>query len=92
MNDYETLKRELEEIKNWKKSLERSSTIPLTIDQSFRERFSKGSVLTVSTKGANTEDVAVDEGGVATYSVMNDPDGFLQVTVGGTIYYLPYFT
>ena len=84
-------KRDLEELKAWKKSLESSSSIPLNIDQAFRARFEKGSVFTVSTKGADTEDVTVDEAGLATYAVMNDPDGFLQVTVGGTIYYLPYF-
>jgi hypothetical protein len=85
-------KRELEELKAWKKSLEASSTIPLNIDQSFRTRFPKGSVFTVSTKGVDTEDVSVNEAGIAAYAVMNDPDGFLQVTVAGTIYYVPYFT
>jgi len=32
-------KQQLNELLNWKKSLERSATIPLDIDQSFRNRF-----------------------------------------------------
>jgi len=38
-NEIENLKREIEELKTWKKSLEASHSIPLNIDQSFRERF-----------------------------------------------------
>lgn len=39
MNDeIEQLKRELEELKAWKKSLEMSHSIPLNIDQAFRKR------------------------------------------------------
>ena len=93
MNELEQLKKEVSDLKAWKASLERSSSIPLAIDQSFRERLASGiTVLSVSTKGADTEDVSVNEGGVAAYAVMNDPDGFLQVSIGNTIYYLPYFT
>ena len=53
MNDYETLKRELEELKVWKSNMERSSSIPLNIDQAFRERFLSGSSAVLG----------VDEGG-----------------------------
>lgn len=74
-------------------ALENSTTIPLEIDRSFRDRF--GDIvasLSVSSKGVNTEDQSVNEGGSATYSVMGDPDGFLQITINGTIYYIPYFS
>lgn len=49
-------------------------------------------VLSVSSKGASTEDQAINEGGVATYNVMGDPDGFLEVEINQTIYYIPYFS
>lgn len=39
-------------------------------------------------KGADTEDVTIDEAGAATKVVMNDPDGFLLL--GDK--YIPYFT
>jgi len=92
MNDYEQLKRELEELQRWKKSLESSSSIPLNIDQAFRARFLTAPVIKVSAKGNNSEDRAVDEGGVATYNVLKEADDFLEVTVDNAIYYIPVYT
>lgn len=37
--------KEVQELKEWKKSLERSATIPLDIDQAFRERFLSGKMI-----------------------------------------------
>ena len=37
--ELDKLKKEVEELKSWKKSLEMSSSIPLNIDQAYRERF-----------------------------------------------------
>lgn len=85
------LQKEIEELKSWKKSLENASSIPLAIDQSFRKRFSVSTPI-VSSKGATTENQAVDEGGSATFSVLKAPDGFLQMTIGTTVYYIPIFT
>ena len=93
MNELE--KQQLRELLEWKKSLESSHSIPLNIDQALIGRgYTKTSPtpLTVSSKGVDTEDVTVTESGSASYAVMNDPDGFLQVTIAGTIYYLPYFS
>lgn len=87
----EDLQRQLNELKDWKASLERSSTIPLSIDQAFRERFKNNKLLT-STKSATSENQAVDEGGASTYSVLKAPDGFVEVYLDdGTLIYLPYF-
>ena len=75
MNDYETLKRELEELKSWKRSLERSSSIPLAIDQAFRERFSSKIVKIKATlnfgevAAQSSADLTVSVGGVK----INDP-------------------
>lgn len=91
MNETENLKRQVEELMAWKKSLENAQSIPLNIDQAFRARFISGGVVT-STKSSSSENQAVNEGGVATYSVLKTPDGFLQVTIGSTIYYIPIFT
>lgn len=91
MNEIELLKREIAELKRWKASLEMSSTIPLNIDQSFRKRFTVQEII-ASTKGATTENQAVNEGGAATYSVLKPPDAFIQVVVGATTYYIPVYT
>ena len=81
---------ELADFRLWKASLERSSTIPLVIDQSFRERFK---LVTVANKVTTSEDQAVNEGGSATFNVLKSPDKFLQlVGENGTTYYLPAFT
>jgi len=85
----EDLTREIEELRSWKASLEKSSSIPLNIDQAFRERFS---TLVVSSKTATSEDQAVNEGGVATYNVLKSPDKFLKITVDGVVHYIPAFT
>jgi hypothetical protein len=89
MNELEQLKKEIADLKAWKASLERSSTIPLSIDQAFRARFE---LVSLSTIGATSHNKTVDEAGSATYSVMDKPDLFVQVKVGTSIYYIPVFT
>lgn len=87
------LKRELNELKAWKKLLERSSTIPLNLDQSFKERFVKNFVeMTSSSKGVTSENQPVDESGTDTYTVLLPPDAFLQVVVNNTTYHLAAWT
>jgi hypothetical protein len=88
----EQLQKEIEMLKQEIQNLKSSTTIPYDVDQAFRVRLSDLLALSVSSKGVNTEDVTVNEAGVASYAVMNDPDGFLQVTLNGTVYYLPYFS
>ena len=73
----------------WKKSLESYQSIPLQIDQSFRARFA---IPILSTKSITSENQAVNEAGVATYSVLKTPDAFLKVTVGTTTYNIPVYT
>lgn len=75
--------------------LNSSTTIPFETDRAFRDRLKDITGFSVSVKGADTEDVTVvdtDGGVINTYVVMNDPDGFLQVTINGIVYYLPYFS
>lgn len=88
--DTTELQRQIKELQDWKASLENSWSIPLEIDQAFRARFPTSSIVT-SGKSATSENQAVNEAGVATYSVLGIPDGFLQVQIGTTIYNLPYF-
>ena len=85
----EDLLKRIEDLENFKKNLEASYSIPLNIDQAFRARFG-GTGVTVSAHTGETKQV--NEGGVAVYNVMTAPDGFLQIQIGGTIYYIPMFT
>src|SRR3990167_8804435 len=93
--ELQQLKRELEELKSWKKSLEAGHSIPLDIDQALRSRLG---TLTTSTKGVDTEDVTVVSSvnfgaqTVGTTVVQNDPDIFLKVEVGGVTYHIPAYT
>jgi len=100
MNELELLKQEIEELKRWKSQLEASHSIPLNIDQAFRERF-KGlstSIKTQSTKAADSEDVTVVNSvnfgaqTVGTTVVLNDPTQFLKVDIDGVTYYLAAWT
>ena len=71
------------------KSLRASTTIPFDI----RNAFSAGSgVLTFSSKGATSENQAVNEAGSATYDVLKKPDAFLQITIDGSVKFIPIFT
>lgn len=89
----ENLKRKVTSLEEENKKLQSSSTIPFSVDNALRDRFIKGIPnLSVSSKGADTEDQAVDESGSGSYSVMGDPDIFLEVSINGTTYYLPAFT
>ena len=85
-------RKKLDEVYAFMQSLKSSNSIPLEVDRALRDRLLGLAQLSVSTKGADTEDVTVNEGGAATYAVMNDPVGFLQTSINGTTYYVPYFT
>ena len=88
------LKRELEEIKAWKKALEASRSIPLNIDQAFRERFTN---LKESNRAANSNDITAVTSvnfvaeTVTTSSVLDNPQGFFEVRTNNRIRYIAYF-
>ena len=89
MNELEILKREIEELKAWKRSMERSSTIPLPVDQAVRERFP---FLQKSAKSSTSEDINIDEAGAQEWTVLANPDGFFKVNVFGVgTKQIPYF-
>lgn len=88
----EELKR-LEEVERQLVALNNNATIPFDIGEAMKARIlGDAGVATVSTKSASSEDKSVNEAGVLSYSVLNSPDGFLQVTLLGNIYYIPYYT
>ncbi len=86
----------LAELENKVKALEAAATIPYEVDSAFRERFGLNRLdstsLIASSKGATSENHAVNEAGIATYSVLGIPDGYLEVTVGGSVKYIPIYT
>lgn len=89
MND--ELEKKILALENWKKSLENSQSIPLNVNQAFARRLTGNLGLSSSSKSNSSENQAVNEGGAATYNVLKSPDGFLQITIDGTTYYIPYF-
>ena len=76
-----------EEITN---TLGRYDRIPLDVEKAFDRRLRSGNLI-ISSKGATTENQSVDEAGASTYSVLKAPDGFLEITINKTKYYLPYY-
>lgn len=84
--------RKLNEVYEFMQQLKSASTIPVAVDQAFRDRLSKLTGLSTSAKAANSENKTVQEAGSTTYGVLDEPSGFLQVQISGTTYYLPYYT
>lgn len=88
----EELQKKIEVLENEIASLKASSTIPFEIDKAFSDRFKLNSFSKVilSSKASNSEQIAVNSAGST--PVLLAPDAFLQVTISGTIYYIPAFT
>lgn len=83
-------KAQFEEMKQFIENLKKSESIPRDVETAFLERLPVG--LALSSKSASSENKTVNESGSTTYSVLLPPDGFLQIRVNGTLYYIPTFT
>jgi hypothetical protein len=83
-----------EAVKEVMSVLARFDKIPLKVQLAFKRALgiSKIGIITASTKSASSENQSVNEGGVATYSVLKTPDRFLRVDVDGTTCYIPVYT
>lgn len=90
----EELQTKVEELERKIKLLEASSTIPKPVEDAFRERLRLEiiSSITNSPKSSSSEGQLVNEAGIATYSVLKNPDAYLQVIINGTVYYLSAWT
>lgn len=92
MNNLEELQKKVDTLEKQIKLLTASSTIPFDVDKAFKTRLQIDSLakITTSSKSASSEQIAVNS--ATSTPVMLSPDAFLQVTVSGTIYYIPVFT
>jgi len=83
----------LNEVYEFIQSLKAHTTIPYEVEQAFRQRLEIDSIPLVTTdvKGADSEDLTINEGGAATKIALNDPVGFTAIKSGGTTRYYPYF-
>lgn len=101
------LQRQIDELQKQIDTLKSSTTIPFDIDGAFRKRLGIESLVTdreldayiiASSKSASSENVTAVTSvnfvaeTVGTNTVLDNPDGFLQIVISGTTYYLPYFT
>lgn len=82
---------QLDDLILWKKNMENSKTVPLSVDQAFRGRFLFSSIV-ASAKSATSENQSVNEAGAATYSVLGPPTAFIQIVINNTTYYIPVYT
>ena len=70
--------------------LKSSATFPYDVENAIKDRISTN-VFDQSTKTAASETQAVNEGGLATYSVAKPMGGFDQRLVDGVVRYYPYY-
>ncbi len=96
---YQQLTEEINALRQEVNSLKANTTIPLDIAEAFKVRILNGNqFLSLSSKSASSENIAavtaVDFVGqtVTTNTVLDNPDGFLQIKIRGVNYYLPYFS
>lgn len=97
MDKTQELQNQIDELKAKIDLIYNSSDIPHDVEQAFRTRFQLERVdtlasITTSNKSATSENQSVDEGGLATYSVLKAPDAFIQITISGAVKYIPIFT
>jgi hypothetical protein len=94
MNEIEELKRKVADLESIIRSISNSASIPKNIEDALRTRFriDEFTPMTTSSKSVTSENQSVNEAGVASYDVMKKPDGFLQIVIGASTYYLPYFS
>lgn len=82
----------LNDLYDFVQSLKAASSIPMEVDAAFRTRLADIVSFRVGAKGADTEDVSINEAGAASHVVLNDPDVFVRIVIGGTNYDVPAFT
>ncbi len=70
-------------------SLKSSNSIPIDIDQSFTDRFLRGSLKTTGIGSATTQNINLT-GNAQTIVVPAQPTGTVKVTINGTVYELLY--
>jgi hypothetical protein len=95
----ENLERQQEEINNLSKkvqdqidALKSSTTIPLEIATAIKARLEQDFVAGDSSSvGAGTHTQAVNEAGVASYSVAKPMTGFIEILFNGVTYNVPYY-
>lgn len=84
------LRKEFEQMKADIQALKNTATIPYEVDSAFRDRLGIDQLgLKGSTKVATSENVSIDEGGVAVKTALGAPDAFKQMSINGTTFYIP---
>lgn len=89
----ETIQAQIDKLQSQLDALRNNATIPYEIGEAFKARvLTDVSPVATSGKGASTENVSINEAGISTHTVLGAPDGFVQATINGTVYYIPYFS
>lgn len=93
---FDYLRKEVERLTKLFDLISATSTIPKSIDDAFRARLGirdlqKIPSLSLSAVSASAHNKAVNEAGASSYQVLNNPNGFLQVIIGGITYVIPYY-
>lgn len=92
--EFQQLKKTVKEQQEFIDNLSRFERIPLPVAQALSRKLGIRDVprISVSSKGATSEDVSIDEAGSATHTVLGDPVAFITLTdLQGNTYNVPYF-
>ena len=80
--EIEQMKRDIQELQNKLKQFESAGQLDPLYARTITQILS-----TNSSKGASSENVTVNEAGIATYSVMGTPTGFIRIGDNDVPYY-----
>lgn len=92
--EFELLKRTVKSQQEFIGNLSRFERIPLPVSQALGRKLNIRNVprISASSKSATSEDVTVNESGASTYTVLNDPVGFVTLAdLQGNTYEIPYY-
>ena len=86
----EELQKQIDELKSRLDLLNSSYSIPLDVDNAFRDRL-QAVAGQPSSKLTSTETQAVNEAGAGAYNVAKPMDGFVKLIVDGIARNIPYY-
>jgi hypothetical protein len=74
-------------------ALGNNATIPYDTGEAIKARvLNDAGLVSLSTKAGSSEGRSVSEAGIASYTVQDLADGYLEVTLAGVTRYIPFYS
>ena len=94
LNDFKKLKETVRKQQEFIDNMSRFERIPLPVAQALTRKLGIRNLpqIKASSKGADSEDISVNEAGASSHVVLADPTGFVTLTdLQGNTYEIPYY-